>query len=323
MLSDWARPHIGPRALLLERRLVRVDAARAAGGLRPRAPGPPRPEGRTHPARHPGARRLRARQHPDLVGGLLLRGAAPHRGLPPPRSRPVRHGRGPAAAPVGARPRRPRALRRCRTSSSATQVQRGRVMPGDASSFLTVVQGAASDFHETLGHPGSWPANWVFAWKHGVSPGRFDELFGRVPRHAWVLTDRLARRRGRPRARVVPGRGGGDRALGRGRGRHAPLHAHHPRRPEAAPAGRGRPGPRRAHPVRVGGGERARRREPVPDPRGAGLGGRRARGGLASGPQRDPLPRRRGACRGRKPGRSIEPPFAAWRLEEIAVGPVP
>ncbi len=67
------------------------------------------------------------------------------------------------------------------------QVQRGRVLPGDALSFLTVVQGAADDFHRTLGHPGSWPANWAFAWKHGVSPGRFDELYGRMPRPAWAL----------------------------------------------------------------------------------------------------------------------------------------
>jgi hypothetical protein len=67
------------------------------------------------------------------------------------------------------------------------QVQRGRVIPGNASSFLTVVQGSAADLHRALGHPGSWPANWLFAWKHGVSPGRFDDLFGRVPRPAWVL----------------------------------------------------------------------------------------------------------------------------------------
>ena len=109
------------RPLLLERRPVRVDTARAAGGLRSRAAGPPRPSGRTHPPRHARARCLRARQHPELVGGRVVRGAALHRGLPHLRSRLVRHGRGPAAAPLGARPGRPRPLRRCRTSSSASR----------------------------------------------------------------------------------------------------------------------------------------------------------------------------------------------------------
>ena len=65
-------------------------------------------------------------------------------------------------------------------------------MPGDAPSFLSVVQGAAFDLHQALGHPGSWPANWIFAWKHGVSPGRFDDLFGRSPRHALGAEDGLA-----------------------------------------------------------------------------------------------------------------------------------
>ena len=81
------------------------------------------------------------------------------------------------------------------------QVQRGRVDNGDAVSFLPVVQGSAADFHRTLGHPGSWPANWVFAWKYGVSPGRFDDLFGRLPRHSWGL------RIGSPEDAAVLGRG--------------------------------------------------------------------------------------------------------------------
>ena len=68
-------------------------------------------------------------------------------------------------------------------------------------SFLTVVQGSAADFHRTLGHPGSWPANWVFAWKYGVSPGRFDDLFGRLPRHSWGL------KIGSPEDAAVLGRG--------------------------------------------------------------------------------------------------------------------
>jgi hypothetical protein len=83
----------------------------------------------------------------------------------------------------------------------SAQMRKGRVEPGDATSFLAVGQGAAADFHEALGHPGSWPANWVFAWKHGVSPGRFDELYGRVPRDAWVV------RLGTPEDGAILGRG--------------------------------------------------------------------------------------------------------------------
>jgi hypothetical protein len=81
------------------------------------------------------------------------------------------------------------------------QVQRGRVLPGDSASFLTAVSGAAEDFHRALGHPGSWPANWAFAWEHGVSPGRFDDLYGRRPRNAWSL------RIGSPEDAAVVGRG--------------------------------------------------------------------------------------------------------------------
>ena len=67
------------------------------------------------------------------------------------------------------------------------QVQLGRVERGDAVSFLAIARGATADFHAALGHPGSWPASWVFAWRHGVSPGRFDELYGRVPRESWSV----------------------------------------------------------------------------------------------------------------------------------------
>ena len=80
-------------------------------------------------------------------------------------------------------------------------MQRGRIQPGEAVSFLTVAQWAGADLHEALGYPGSWPANWVFAWKHGVSPGRFDELYGRLPRPGWVL------RIGSPDDAVALGRG--------------------------------------------------------------------------------------------------------------------
>lgn len=81
------------------------------------------------------------------------------------------------------------------------QVQLGRVERGDAVSFVAVARGAATDFHAVVGHPGSWPASWIFAWRHGVSPGRFDELYGRAPRASWNV------RVGSPEDAAVMGRG--------------------------------------------------------------------------------------------------------------------
>jgi hypothetical protein len=63
------------------------------------------------------------------------------------------------------------------------------------------MQGAVGDFYRAAGHPGSWPANWVFAARFGVTPDRFDELFGRVPRESVVV------RIGSPADGAVLGRG--------------------------------------------------------------------------------------------------------------------
>jgi hypothetical protein len=199
MLSDWARPHLGPLlfssnggwfawtplalpavfGLVLLARRDRVGLALLATvalGVYVLASTPTWSAGFSY-----GARRL-TEAYPLLVLGLCVTAEALLR-------RPWVLGLAALA------------LFALQNVLFSHQVQRGRAMPGDASSFLTVVQGAAFDFHQALGHPGSWPANWIFAWKHGVSPGRFDDLFGRSPRHAWEL------RMGAPEDAAVLGRG--------------------------------------------------------------------------------------------------------------------
>jgi hypothetical protein len=32
---------------------------------------------------------------------------------------------------------------------------------------------------DAVGFPTTWPASWIFAWQHGLSPGRYDLLVGR------------------------------------------------------------------------------------------------------------------------------------------------
>ena len=200
MLADWARPHIGPVLFssngglfawtplalpavfglaLLARRDQRVGLtllATLALGVYVLASNPTWSAGVSF-----GARRL-TEAYPIFVLGLCVAAEALLRR--------------PWVLALAAL-----ALFALQNVLFSEQVQRGRVDNGDAVSFLTVVQGSAADFHGALGHPGSWPANWVFAWKYGVSPGRFDDLFGRLPRHGWGL------RIGSPEDAAVLGRG--------------------------------------------------------------------------------------------------------------------
>lgn len=200
MLSDWARPHIGPSLfssngglfawtplavpavmglVLLARRDPKVGLALLATlalGVYVLASNPTWSAGVSF-----GARRF-TEAYPLLVLGLCVAADALLR-------RPWALGLSALALFVAL------------NVLFSEQVQRGRVEPGDALSFLTLVQGSAADFHQALGHPGSWPANWIFAWKHGVSPGRFDDLFGRTPMHGWAL------RIGSPEDAAVLGRG--------------------------------------------------------------------------------------------------------------------
>jgi hypothetical protein len=81
------------------------------------------------------------------------------------------------------------------------QVWKGRIRQGDSISFASASRNAVTDLYRSLGHPFSWPAPWLFAWRYGVSPGRFDALFGRVPREEWVVSV------GSPEDEAILGRG--------------------------------------------------------------------------------------------------------------------
>ena len=71
--------------------------------------------------------------------------------------------------------------------SWSRQVREGAIRQGDAVSFEDASRRAVSGLYRSLGHPFSWPAPWLFAWRHGVSAERFDALFGRPPREEWVV----------------------------------------------------------------------------------------------------------------------------------------
>ena len=66
----------------------------------------------------------------------------------------------------------------------ADQFRRGPVPPSIGTfSFGDVGAGVAVSLHQTLGHLPSFPANWLFASKYGVGPGRFDAIYGHRPYH--------------------------------------------------------------------------------------------------------------------------------------------
>lgn len=71
--------------------------------------------------------------------------------------------------------------------SWSRHVRTGAIPQADARSFADAAGHAVGGLYETVGHPFSWPAPWLFAWRHGVGPERFDTLFGRIPRTAWVV----------------------------------------------------------------------------------------------------------------------------------------
>jgi hypothetical protein len=58
------------------------------------------------------------------------------------------------------------------------QVRRGLVEPGTVASFPRLAGGAAAVLSDALGFPTTWPASWLFAWRHNLSPGRYDTLVG-------------------------------------------------------------------------------------------------------------------------------------------------
>jgi hypothetical protein len=65
-------------------------------------------------------------------------------------------------------------------------VQRG-VVPQDATfSFGSAARAGLSDAHAAFGNPAAFPAPWLYGWRRGVDPGRFDDLFGRDASREWV-----------------------------------------------------------------------------------------------------------------------------------------
>jgi hypothetical protein len=59
-----------------------------------------------------------------------------------------------------------------------------RVLPRDGTvSFVAVARSNAELAARRFGSPPAWPANWAFAWRHGLPPDRYDLLAGkRLPR---------------------------------------------------------------------------------------------------------------------------------------------
>ena len=85
--------------------------------------------------------------------------------------------------------------------SLSSQHRWGAIRPSNTISFTRAMQGVVADVYGLVGHPPSWPANWLFAARHGVGPDRFDDLFGQVPRRQWEV------RLGTPEDAGVRGRG--------------------------------------------------------------------------------------------------------------------
>jgi hypothetical protein len=53
-------------------------------------------------------------------------------------------------------------------------------LPRDATlSFAVVAENNAALLSGLVGSPPAWPANWVFAWRHGLPPDRFDLVSGK------------------------------------------------------------------------------------------------------------------------------------------------
>ena len=63
----------------------------------------------------------------------------------------------------------------------AGQMERGEVPRVGTVSFRDIAERAVGQAYEAVGHPASFPASWLFAWRYGVSPERFDRLYGHEP----------------------------------------------------------------------------------------------------------------------------------------------
>ncbi len=58
------------------------------------------------------------------------------------------------------------------------QVKRGDVSPDGNVAFRQVAGRSLNRYYDRLGFPAAWPANWLFARRHQLSPEKFDLLFG-------------------------------------------------------------------------------------------------------------------------------------------------
>jgi hypothetical protein len=59
------------------------------------------------------------------------------------------------------------------------QVRRGMVPRDDTVAFPRLVGGAARVVADAVGSPPTWPASWIFAWRHRRPPGQYDLVVGR------------------------------------------------------------------------------------------------------------------------------------------------
>jgi len=61
----------------------------------------------------------------------------------------------------------------------AEQTQHGMIPRDDTVAWPRLGGNAAQLTSDSVGFPTTWPASWLFAWRHGLSPGRFDLSAGR------------------------------------------------------------------------------------------------------------------------------------------------
>ena len=54
----------------------------------------------------------------------------------------------------------------------------GAVLVPSREAYRIAFRGATEDWYKTLGNPLSFPANWAFALRYGVDPGRYDMVYG-------------------------------------------------------------------------------------------------------------------------------------------------
>ena len=65
----------------------------------------------------------------------------------------------------------------------AGQVRRAEVPQMGTFRFSEAVSRGVDRIYQKVGHPFAAPANWVFSWVYGVSPDRFDAVWGHRPYH--------------------------------------------------------------------------------------------------------------------------------------------